>query len=143
MLNLSIFMKLYDRHIYHKLKPEDKWEENCPFCDYESEEQRELIVWRGEYFYVLHNKFPYLGLKTHLLAVPYRHICFTKDLSIEEFQDLKNVEQFVSEFYGSTPYFSFIREVGHYKSLNHLHYHFLPWEITEDAIEEMLKNQWI
>lgn len=47
----------------------------------------------------------------------------------------------MSEFYGEQKYFSFIRQTWDAKSLHHLHYHYLPWEVWEDSIEDMLSKQ--
>lgn len=131
-------MKLFKRSLWNQIKPADKGDSSCVFCEYESISQQKLIVWRGKYFYILHNKFPYLGLETHLLAVPYRHVCQTSEMTREEFCELQDVEKFMKNFYGDKKYFSFIRQSWEAKSLNHLHYHFMEGEIWETHIENML-----
>lgn len=136
-------MKLFKRSVWNQIKPEDKWETACVFCDVVSEWEKELIIWRGNFFYIKHNKFPYLWLSNHLLVIPYRHVEHTKDLSVEEFQEFKEVEKFMFEYFGWEKYFSFIRQSGEAKSLHHLHYHYLPGEMLETAIENMLLTQWI
>lgn len=52
-----------------------------------------------------------------------------------------DVEKFLSEYYGEKKYFSFIRENGNFKSMNHLHYHYLPGEVCDQYIEAMLESQ--
>lgn len=136
-------MKLFKRSAWNQIQPEDKGEKSCIFCDFNSDEQKEIILWRGKYFYILHNKFPYLWLDSHLLAVPYRHVCHTSEMTKEEFYELKDVESFMKIFYGDKKYFSFIRQSWEAKSLHHLHYHYLPWEMWETSIENMLLTQWI
>jgi ATP adenylyltransferase len=56
----------------------------CLFCGIKKEkkDQKNLVVWRGKYSYVVLNLFPYNS--GHLIIVPYRH---TKELS-----DLSNGE---------------------------------------------------
>lgn len=132
-------MKLYPRGQYLKDKPINKWEWDCVFCFLEREP--EYVIWRGKYFYVKHNKYPYLWQKDHLLVIPYRHVCLTKDLLPEEYLEMLDVEKFLSEYYGEKKYFSFIRENGNFKSMNHLHYHYLPGEVCDQYIEAMLESQ--
>ena len=47
---------LHDRAEYEKNI--DHFWDNCPFCDLEL--QADQIIWRGKYWYVQHNKYPYL-----------------------------------------------------------------------------------
>ena len=133
--------KILPRKQWHKIKPNDLWEKNCPFCDMESEKE-DYILWIGDFFHIRHNKYPYLWLKNHLLAIPNRHIFKSYDLSKEELLWIKEVEKFMKEYYKDWDYFSFLRETTWAKSLNHLHYHFLPWKIYDNDIENMLKRQW-
>lgn len=133
-------MKFYSRETYIKTRPNDKWEAKCPFCDIENE--KEYIIYKWKFFYVKHNIFPYLWDQDHLLVIPYRHVVFTKDLTKEEYSELPEIENFLFNFYKDKKYFSFIREHWKFKSLNHLHYHYLPWEVDDIFIEKMLENQW-
>lgn len=137
-------MKLYDRQEYKIVKETklaDKWDSCCPFCDIES--QKEYILWKGKYWYIQHNKFPFAGTKKHLLAIPYKHEKLTRNLSWEEWIEFKKIEDFMYNFYGEESYFSFIRERGEKKSIHHLHFHFLPGELECDPIIQMLQEQWI
>jgi diadenosine tetraphosphate (Ap4A) HIT family hydrolase len=133
--------KFFLREQWHKIKPDDLWEKDCPFCDMESEKE-DLIIWQWRYFHIRHNKYPYLWLKNHLLVIPYRHIKYSRELNKKELTDLRNVEVFMKNYYKDWDYFSFLRETSWAKSLNHLHYHFLPWKIIDKDIEFMLKKQW-
>lgn len=115
------------------------WKENCPFCDLEW--QSELIIWKGKYWFIQYNKYPYLGLKNHIMAIPYSHKWFTYELTPEEFSEMSEIEKFVKSFYWDSEYFSFIREGKWGRSIEHLHYHFLPWILYAEYLEEMLKKQ--
>lgn len=133
--------KLFPRWDWYKIRPEDLGESNCVFCDLETE-KKDLILWIWKYFHIRHNKFPYLWLENNLLAIPNRHVVLTSDLTKEEFYELKEVEAFMKDYYCGGDYFSFIRETSAWKSLNHLHYHFLPGRVADADIEKMLKKQW-
>jgi diadenosine tetraphosphate (Ap4A) HIT family hydrolase len=119
------------------------WKNNCPFCWElsQKEEEKKLIILELQYWKIIHNKFPYANLKNHLLVVPKNHIESTKDLSLEEFWELKKVEEFMSEYYWNQNYFSFIRETNWWKSIKHLHYHFLPWILYSTHLEKSLIRQ--
>lgn len=147
--NLSIifhfsYMKLYKRSEYDAVKNtslKDKWEKNCPFCNAES--QAEYIIWEWKYWYISHNKFPFVGTRKHLLVYP--KICkrFTKDIPDEFWSEYPKILAFMWEFYWDESYFSFIREKGEAKSVHHLHYHFLPGELECEPLIDMLQRQWI
>lgn len=135
---------LYARKDYEKVKQttlKDKWEKNCPFCDIASQEEN--ILWKWNFWYIQHNKYPLGGTSKHLLAIPYSCDRYTKDLSPQQWAEYKEVENFMYNFYQWDNYFSFIREVWEIKSIHHLHYHFLPGEMECGPLEKMLKNQWI
>ena len=44
------------------------------------------------------------------MAVPYEHIAFSTDLTIEHLKELKLVHKFVAEYFAGRNYFSFTRE---------------------------------
>lgn len=75
------------------------------------------------------------------MAVSVRHVETTKDLSKEEFWELQEVENFMHSFYNWQDFFSFIRETNNWKTIKHLHYHFLPGVLYSRVIEGMLKKQ--
>ena len=119
----------------------DLWKSNCPFC-----KKDEFVIWEWDYWFISHNKYPYLGLENHLLAIPHRHVVYTKDLSKEECEELPKVFEFMNKFYEWGKYFSFIRETIEWRSLEHLHYHYLPgfitWSDIEYFLDKNLNKQW-
>ena len=135
-------MELYDRKIWYETNPSDKWISNCPFCKNTEREHTPYVVWRGKFWFIAHNKFPILGLKNQFLAIPYRHVLLSKDLSRDEYLEFRDVEEFMSQQYDSNEnYFMFVREWIESRSLEHIHYHFVPGRIPYDDIEIMLKKQ--
>ena len=134
--------KQFKREEWNKYRPEDWWEKNCPFCDTNSEEQKILIIWEWNFFHIRYNKYPYLGLEKHLLAIPNRHVVNSCEMIKEEQLELDYVRNFMKDYYKWEDYFSFLRETNGGKSLNHMHYHFLPGKIFDTDIENMLKKQW-
>ncbi len=82
-------------------------------------------------------------MKNHIMAVPKRHVIYAKDLTSEELSDYKAVEAFVYDFYTqqNLSYFTFMRESLEGRSIEHLHYHFLPGKLYYEEIEDMLKKQ--
>ena len=75
------------------------------------------------------------------MAIPHRHVILTSDLTDEEYIEFREVEKFVKDFYWEKEYFMFVRESRKSRSLEHLHYHFVPGRIYYDDIEEMLIRQ--
>jgi len=137
-------MKIYPRWDYWEIKKtilKDKGEKNCPFCDIQK--QKEYIIWEWVYWYIAHNKFPFVWTKKHLLVYP--KICerITKNLPSYYWKEFSKIHQFMFDFYWDESYFSFIREKGETKSIHHLHYHFLPWELECGPLENMLQQQGI
>lgn len=59
-------------------------EDGCIFCTKprQMEDQNNLILFRGEYCYVIMNYYPYNN--GHLMVVPYKHTSEMADLSKEE-----------------------------------------------------------
>ena len=68
--------------------PNDLGKSNCPFC----KEDSDRIVWNGQYWKIVYNKYPYLGLKNHLMVVPHKHIIYTKDIPANHWNEMKKVE---------------------------------------------------
>lgn len=129
---------LHDRKGYKKEK--DLSRENCPFCNKES--QREVILWEWKYWYIQHNKYPYLWLNNHIMAIPYSHKVFSHELTSEEFSEMSDVQKFIKSFYWEQEYFSFLRETLWKRSIEHLHYQYLPWVLRTSRLEQILKEQW-
>lgn len=134
--------KLFSRDIYEKIRPNDKWASNCPFCL----DTRELdyIIHETNFFTVYYNKYPILWLNNHLLVTPKRHLVFTSQMSKEESADLVEIEKFMKDYYKNSEYFSFIRQSNWWdtRSIEHFHYHYLPWEVYNNFIADMLTYQW-
>jgi len=60
------------------------------------------------------------------MAIPKEHVIFAKDLSDVQYLDYKNVEHYMFSYFKNSDYFTFMRESLSGRSLEHLHYHFLP-----------------
>ncbi len=64
----------------------------CPFCLAPSmDDEKALIVARGEHAYVLLNLYPYNS--GHLLVCPYRHVALYDDASPEEVAEIASLTQ--------------------------------------------------
>ena len=64
----------------------------CPFCLAPSmDDEKALIVARGEHAYVLLNLYPYNS--GHLLVCPYRHVALYDDASQEEVAEIASLTQ--------------------------------------------------
>ena len=131
-------MELNSRENWCKIKPNDLWEYDCPFCDV----RKTPLIQEFKYWYICYNKYPYWGIKDNLLAIPKKHRKYTYDLSPEEFWEFQEVEKFIKDFYKKQDYFSFIRQSTRWRSLEHLHYHYLPGFVSGSDVENILyKNQ--
>lgn len=111
--------------------------ENCPFCAKDLKETHE-ILFETSFWIIVFNKFPYFDENwVNLLVFPKRHLEFTSFLSLEEFADFLNIEKFIKKFYEekNLEYFSFIRQSKSNKSVEHLHYHYLPWKLSAKKID--------
>lgn len=118
--------------------------EGCPFCD--QEKMQDDSIWRGKYWFLCYNKYPYSGNNEHIMAIPYDHKIFATDLSSEEWQELWEVHNHVKKIYGEKSYFSFTRETlsngtQDARSIEHMHTHFLPWKLQGKYLRKMLENQ--
>ena len=134
-------MKLHDRSIWDQktMWKESIWTDECPFC----KEEESTTVWKWKYWKIVYNKYPYNWLKNNLLLVPYRHCEHTMELNNDELIELKDADKFFNEYYKGENYFSFIRQTNGGKSIKHLHYHYLPWILYSDKLENIMKNQHI
>lgn len=134
-------MKLYTREDYKKMKPKDLGEGDCAFCN----NDEEYVLFKWTHFYVAHNKFPYAWMRKHIMAIPYEHIRTNVELTEEHLASLKEIYEFVNEYYGNEDYFSFTRESNSAwaRSLAHLHIHFIPGLLYPSPIEQMLEDQGI
>lgn len=114
------------------------WKNNCPFCF----QEEKLTILKTNFWKIQYNKYPYWGIKNHILVIPNRHIELTKDLNNSELIDLKKIHNYLFNFYKWEKYFSFIRETFKWRSIKHLHYHYLPINISSNEIESILNKQW-
>ena len=130
---------LLDREDYKKKVKTLVWKKDCPFCNLEW--QWNCVIWKGKYWYIQHNMYPYLWLKDHIMAIPYSHKVFAYELSSDEFAEMNEVQKFIKEFYWNKEYFSFMRETLWKRSIEHLHYQYLPWVLRTSGIENILKEQ--
>ena len=87
------FQRLWTPHrlvyVQDQTQPE---EHNCPFCEAPTmDDEKALIVARGEHAYVLLNLFPYNS--GHLLVCPYRHVSLYDDATAEEVNEIASMTQ--------------------------------------------------
>jgi len=120
------------REEYAKRKIRFFTEENCPFC---TELNKKEILFSSKFWIIAYNKYPYFWDKKGLLSFPKRHIKLTVELNREELADFIEVEKFMLSFYDQEDYFSFIRQTKSNKSVEHIHYHYLPWTPSAKEIE--------
>lgn len=132
-------MKLFDREIWEKTQPKDLWKSQCAFCS----EYIDLSyqIYETTHWRVLHNKFPVLWLKTQLLAIPKEHYTLAHEIPAEVMAEYPKIEKFVYQFYKWWPYFTFMRESLQNRSMEHIHYHFLPGKINYKHLEYVLLDQ--
>ncbi len=75
------------------------------------------------------------------MAVPYRHVKYSHELISEEFLEMKQIQDFMKEFYGKSQYFSATRESMANRSIEHVHMHFIPGKLQGAYLRCMLENQ--
>ena len=124
-------MIFWDRHKYIEWNPYFTIKD-CPFCEIIEEEEKQLILFESKYWQIRFNKFPYYWYKQNLLVFPLSHRIFTTDLTDEEILDYKNVEKYMKNYFKNKNYFSFIRQWIWWRSIEHLHYHYLEWILYHD-----------
>ncbi len=116
-------MPFWDRKKYVEKSPYTT-ERDCQFCT-PLKWDEDLFINSTEYWIILHNKYPYYWVHENLLAFPKRHIAYTYELNNEELLDFKNVEKFMKNYFWEENYFSFIRQWTWWRSVEHIHYHYL------------------
>lgn len=129
-----------DREIWMKKMAwkESLWIEECPFC---LNEDKDLIVKIFENWKLVKNLYPYNWIKDHLLLIPKRHVEHSKYLNEEELKELSTINEFIEKYFSWQNYFSFLRETNWWKSIKHLHYHFLPGILFSLDMEKMMEEQ--
>lgn len=130
-------MTLWNRDEWLKLQPSDLWKTHCPFCDI----SLTPLVKEFTYWYLCNNKYPYGNKEKNLLLIPKRHVKYSYDLKSQEWCELENIHNFIHEYFWNEDFFSFIRESCTWRSLEHLHYHFIPGFISNDHVEHILEKQ--
>ena len=132
-------VNLWTREEYYKILWWKKifWKEDCPLCD----NKEWTIIYRLKNWYIVHSIYTYSWDEKHLLAVPYRHIKYFTELNEEELLELREVHKKIKEFFKQEDYFSFTRETMAHRSIEHLHIHFLIWELHGKYLRKMLENQ--
>ena len=134
-------VNIWTRSEYHNKKWKDiYWEEDCPFC--QPKDQKWHTCWEGKYWYILHNLYPYSWNDRHLMAVPYKHKKVFLELDDTEILELREIHEFVKNFYWEQNYFSCLRETMANRSVEHLHIHFIPWKLQGKYLRKMLMDQW-
>ncbi|MCP4523779.1 MAG: HIT family protein [Candidatus Gracilibacteria bacterium] len=129
-------MDLGTRDEWSKIMPKDMGKSNCPFCDISKTPVLKVFT----HWFICYNKYPYGGNKNHLLLIPKKHKQFASLLSPEETQELPLIEKFLEKHFNKTDYFSFTRHTYQGRSLEHLHYHYLPGIVTPSDIELILQK---
>lgn len=135
-------INFWTREEYHKKIWEDIYlKDNCPFCT-NIKEQEWYIIWKWKYWFIIHNIYPYSWNDKHIMAVPYIHKKYFLELNDDEILDLKNVNKFIKDFFWEDNYFSCLRETIANRSIEHLHYHYIPWKLQWKYLRKMLMDQW-
>lgn len=141
ILCIWVMTRFWTRKEYHeKIWGKMYWLDDCPFCTH-IEAQEEHILWKWKHWFVVHNIYPYTWDHKHIMAVPYLHKKQFLELNDEELIDLKNANIFIKSFYWEESYFSCLRETLENRSVEHLHYHFLPWKLEWKYLRKMLMDQ--
>ncbi|WP_457750507.1 HIT family protein [Thermococcus sp.] len=67
--------------------------DGCIFCDFpkENRDEERLILYRGEYSFVIMNNYPYNP--GHVMIAPYRHVGRWEDLTDEELLEIMKLSQ--------------------------------------------------
>ena len=135
-------VKIWTRKEYHdKIGYGIMWKDCCPFCN-RTETDIENTIWEGKYWFIIHNIYPYSWDERHLMAVPFRHINYTYELNDDELLELNEIFNFMKNYFEWSEYFSFNRDTMWHRSIEHLHIHYLPWQLKWKYLRKMLEHQW-
>lgn len=67
-------------------------QDDCPFCEApQRDDEESLVVYRGDYAYVVLNLFPYNN--GHLLVCPFRHVSMYDEATSEEVAEIAALTQ--------------------------------------------------
>jgi len=75
------------------------------------------------------------------MAIPKKHYKFAYEIPSEVMAEYPEVEKFVYNFFDGESYFTFMRESIQNRSLEHIHYHFVPGKINYKHLEYLLLDQ--
>jgi ATP adenylyltransferase len=142
------FQRLWTPHRLVYIKEGQQPEEHsCPFCLAPAmEDEKALIVARGEHCFVLLNLFPYNS--GHLLVCPYRHVATYDEATAEEIAEMGTLTQTAMRV---------LREVAQCDGFNigmnqgriagagiadHLHQHIVPrWALDSNFFPIIAKTK--
>ncbi len=130
-------MGFWSRQDWLKIQPDDLGKSECVFCN----PKNTPVLKEFSHWYICRNKYPYWENKDNLLVIPKKHTKYTYELSAEQWAEISEVEKFMKDYYGENNYFSFIRQSCAGRSLEHLHYHYIPGFISGAHVEHILQNQ--
>lgn len=69
----------------------------CPFCPENLPRYFSKVLWRGQFWVVVENNWPYVGSKLHLLLILVRHLTRLAGLSRTEWEELLYFLQIIEE----------------------------------------------
>ncbi len=75
------------------------------------------------------------------MLVPKRHVIESYTLTAEEMQEFPLAQKVIHDFFWEQKYFSMMRESPENRSLEHMHYHYLPGQIHYKNVEQMLRDE--
>lgn len=138
--------KPISREEYHKIlwKKWYIWLNECPFCPMSKKEDTTRI-WSWKYWFIIYNIASYSWDHRHIMAIPHRHVIYSRDLNERECAELPIVHEQVKNFFWDEEYFSFTRETfGDWacRSVEHLHMHFLVGRLYGSYLRKMLQDEW-
>lgn len=102
---------------------------SCIFCDLQK--QPELVLWDDEYSYLIVDIGPLS--RGHLLLIPKEHTEYMHELNdLTLSKMLINIKNIVLKL-GYDKY-NLLQNNGHIQSVNHVHFHIVPANNTNDSL---------
>ncbi len=107
--------------------------DSCVFCipDHTDEDRERLILYRGQWNFVIMNKYPYNN--GHLMVTPYRHLMnildLTKEEADEQYELTRRCVAILREAFSTPPGFNIGLNLGEAAGAGireHLHMHIVP-----------------
>lgn len=107
--------------------------DSCVFCipDHTDEDRERLILYRGQWNFVIMNKYPYNN--GHLMVTPYRHLMnildLTKEEADEQYELTRRCVAILREAFNTPPGFNIGLNLGEAAGAGireHLHMHIVP-----------------